>query len=76
MTSNYKPKLLSRVIVLTITDNMSEDEEIKTIEIKKTTFDRLDDLKKVDESFDKVLNKLLDNYDDNKEGEVDRDWVR
>jgi len=63
-------------MVLTIGDNMSEDEEMKTVEIKKTTFDRLNDLKKIDESFDKVLNKLLDNYDEDIEGEVDRDWVR
>lgn len=72
----YKAKLLSRVDILTIGDKMSEDEETKTIEIKKTTYDRLDDLKKIDESFDKVLNKLLDHYDENIEGEVDRDWVR
>ena len=55
---------------------MSEDEETKTIDIKKTTYDRLNALKKIDESFDKVLNKLLDHYDENIEGEVDRDWVR
>ncbi len=76
MYSNYKPKLLSRVIVLTIGDIMSEDEEMKTIEIKRATFDRMNDIKKIGESFDKVLNKLLDHYDENIEQEVDRDWVR
>ncbi len=55
---------------------MSEEEYTTTIEIKKSTWNRLNDLKKVDESFDKVLNKLLDHYDENIEGEVDRDWVR
>jgi len=55
---------------------MSEDEEMKTIEIKKTTFDRINDLKKIGESYDKVLNKLLDHYDENIEQEVDRDWIR
>lgn len=61
---------------MTIGDKMSEDEEMKTIEIKKTTFDRINDLKKIGESYDKVLNKLLDHYDENIEQEVDRDWVR
>ena len=55
---------------------MNEDEEMKTIEIKKATFDRINGLKKIGESFDKVLNKLLDHYDENIEQEVDRDWVR
>ncbi len=61
---------------MTIGDKMSEDEEMKTIEIKKTTFDRINDLKKIGESYDKVLNKLLDHYDENIEQEVDRDWIR
>ncbi|MFW6196591.1 MAG: DUF7557 family protein [Thermoplasmatota archaeon] len=55
---------------------MGEEEDVKTIEIRKSTWDRLNDLKKIDESIDKVLNKLLDHYDENVEGEVDRDWVR
>ncbi len=61
---------------MTIGDKMNEDEEMKTIEIKKATFDRINGLKKIGESFDKVLNKLLDHYDENIEQEVDRDWVR
>ena len=61
---------------MTIGDKMSGDEEMKTIEIKKTTFDRINDLKKIGESYDKVLNKLLDHYDENIEQEVDRDWIR
>ena len=59
---------------MAIDDKMSE--ETKTIEIRKTTWDRLTDLKKSGESYDKVLNKLLDHYDENIEEEVDRDWVR
>ncbi|MFO8109749.1 MAG: hypothetical protein R6U17_04405 [Thermoplasmata archaeon] len=55
---------------------MNEDEDMKTIEIKKTTYDRMIGLKKIGESFDKVLNKLLDHYDENIEEEVNRDWVR
>ncbi|MBS3781710.1 MAG: hypothetical protein KGY68_03785 [Candidatus Thermoplasmatota archaeon] len=55
---------------------MSEKEEARTIEIKKATWDRLDKIRKSDESFDKVLNKLLDRYDEDLEEEVDRDWVR
>lgn len=55
---------------------MSEKEEAKTIEIKKATWDRLDKIRKSDEPFDKVLNKLLDHYDEDLEEEVGRDWVR
>jgi len=55
---------------------MSEKEELKTLEIKKETWDRIEKIRKSDESFDKVLKKLLDCYDENLEQEVDRDWVR
>jgi len=57
-------------------EKMNEDEDMKTIEIKKTTYDRIIGLKKIGESFDKVLNKLLDHYDENIEEEVNRDWVK
>lgn len=55
---------------------MRDEEEMMTIEIKKTTWSRLDKLKKNGESFDEVVNKLLDHHDDDIEEEVDRDWVR
>ena len=57
-------------------DKMNEEEYTTTIEIKKETWSRLNDIKKIDESFDDVVNKLLDHYDEDIEQEVDRDWVR
>ncbi len=55
---------------------MVENDEVKTIEIKKSTWKRLEELKKVDESSDDVVNKLLDQYEEEKEAEVERDWMR
>jgi len=55
---------------------MGEEDNVKTIEISKSTWSRLNDIKKIDESFDDVVNKLLDHYDEDKEEELDRDWVR
>ncbi|MEF8874229.1 MAG: antitoxin VapB family protein [Candidatus Thermoplasmatota archaeon] len=54
----------------------SAEEESTTIEIRKSTWTRLKQLKKVDESFDDLVNKLLDKYDEETEEEVNRDWMR
>ncbi len=55
---------------------MTEEKYTTNIEIKKETWSRLNDIKKIDESFDDVVIKLLDHYDEDKEEELDRDWVR